>query len=543
MQERPFTATNKIDDTFSPFFEGRDVGRFLLEWDGSGWIQWGEWLAEPRDISLFGGPRLLFRKVVGERLFGTYISTKAFSNTLLYILKVRGDEDWNATAILSILNSGLMGFLFRKMFAIREDDTFPQILLDDFAELPIRTVLFHTPIERRNQLAEKSCKLYKRCLSEGHACVLEFATHHLELGELDVVHDLLAYLAEQMIELNKQKQAEVKRFLAWLEESLQIRPKNGKSGIDSLAGKTIIRNYLGDYQKGEKELPWSDFEYRLYKNRNRFNVNLSEVKGEIQAEYEQSLAVLLPIKRQLAHTDALIDQIVYKLYGLTDEEIAIIEGPAYEQALGEAKAAVVEDSKLQEDPEAAAEVMAETILPAAQRLRQQVALRAERERLDQALPGWHLFPDEVATFLLTAEYNLRNLPDHLDFSTSVIAYAKAVERMLYHRLFLRFRDEAGVTDADARNKFMQQFLRGEKKLTLGSMSIILQSSKETALRTYIQTLYPLAATTFFGSDGVVARLDDPDNLALRNAAAHDQTLSKEDAQAARAWALGILSYL
>jgi hypothetical protein len=35
---------------------------------------------------------------------------------------------------------------------------------------------------------------------------------------------------------------------------------------------------------------------------------------------------LLPIKRQLAWTDRLIDLIVYRLYGLTEEEIAVVEG-------------------------------------------------------------------------------------------------------------------------------------------------------------------------------------------------------------------------
>lgn len=51
-----------------------------------------------------------------------------------------------------------------------------------------------------------------------------------------------------MIDLNKRKQAEVKRFLAWLEGRV-ITPKNGAGGIDSLTGKTILQNYLGDYQK------------------------------------------------------------------------------------------------------------------------------------------------------------------------------------------------------------------------------------------------------------------------------------------------------
>ena len=86
-------------------------------------------------------------------------------------------------------------------------------------------------------------------------------------------------------------------------------------------------------------------------------------------------------------------------------------------------------------------------------------------------------------------------------------------------------------------------MRAEKHLTLGSISIILQSSKEAALRAFIETLYPSSPTSFFGPTGVVARLHDPDNLELRNQAAHDQALKREDAQTACAWALGILGNL
>jgi len=38
-----------------------------------------------------------------------------------------------------------------------------------------------------------------------------------EKEKSDVVHDLLAFLAEQMLEMNKQKQQEIKGFLGWLE--------------------------------------------------------------------------------------------------------------------------------------------------------------------------------------------------------------------------------------------------------------------------------------------------------------------------------------
>ena len=41
----------------------------------------------------------------------------------------------------------------------------------------------------------------------------------------------------------------------------------------------------------------------------------------------------------------------------------------------------------------------------------------------------------------------------------------------------------------------------------------------------------------------VERLNDQAAVDLRNSAAHDQALTREDARAARAWALGILQYL
>ena len=64
----------------------------------------------------------------------------------------------------------------------------------------------------------------------------------------------------------------------------------------------------------------------LLKNKGQLGVTPASVKGEVEHEYAASLAVLTPIKAQLARTDRLIDQIVYQLYGLTDEEIAIVEG-------------------------------------------------------------------------------------------------------------------------------------------------------------------------------------------------------------------------
>ncbi|MCI0657706.1 MAG: endonuclease domain-containing protein, partial [Acidobacteria bacterium] len=165
-------------------------------------------------------------------------------------------------------------------------------------------------------------------------------------------------------------------------------------GIDSLTGKTILQGYLGDYQKGEPEVAWKEFHFRLYQNRGRLGVPLSGVEGEIEREYAASLDALLPVKQQLARTDALIDKIVYRLYGLTDEEIELIERPQFEQGLADAKAAVIADKEVQ-DEETAVEKIAQNILPTAQRFFDRVLPQADMARLDAELPNWRDLPPEA----------------------------------------------------------------------------------------------------------------------------------------------------
>ena len=52
---------------------------------------------------------------------------------------------------------------------------------------------------------------------------------------------------------------------------------------------------------------------------------LNYFQEKVKSEFDKSVAKLTPLKARIQATDNLIDQIVYKLYGLTDEEIKIID--------------------------------------------------------------------------------------------------------------------------------------------------------------------------------------------------------------------------
>ena len=66
----------------------------------------------------------------------------------------------------------------------------------------------------------------------------------------------------------------------------------------------------------------------LKKNRKKLAIDPSrrEPAEALRAEFEGSMKKLLPLRERIEKTDRLIDAVVYKLYGLTEEEIGIVEG-------------------------------------------------------------------------------------------------------------------------------------------------------------------------------------------------------------------------
>ena len=182
--------------------------------------------------------------------------------------------------------------------------------------MPIRRINFTAPADERSRQHEKAKTLYEFCLNKGSIdCVLGFVKHHLAADpeRSDIVHDLLAFLAAQMLEMNKTKRDEIRDFHRWLEREIGVE-------IEGLQNKTAIQSYFN--------LSSDQLLGILKKNRRLIRVDSSSrnFQESLEREFTSSLAKLNPLLTRIQHTDALIDQIVYQLYGLTDEEIAVVVG-------------------------------------------------------------------------------------------------------------------------------------------------------------------------------------------------------------------------
>ncbi|TRV43171.1 MAG: restriction endonuclease [Microcystis panniformis Mp_MB_F_20051200_S9] len=221
--------------------------------------------------------------------------------------------------LLALLNSKLLFNVTKLMVSVLGDEDAGgrlELRSIHLQNIPIRKISFSTNSDRRQHCLEKLIKSYQEKQE-----ILKEIEEHIRREETDIVHDILSYLAEQMIEINGEKQKEIKSFLRYLERIIG-------SAIDNLTNKSKIQNYLGDYQKSEPHLSLDQLWEILKKNKKKISVNLldRQIQETLEKEYQTSLDKLLPLKQQLSTTDELIDLIVYKLYGLSEEEIKIIEG-------------------------------------------------------------------------------------------------------------------------------------------------------------------------------------------------------------------------
>ena len=106
---------------------------------------------------------------------------------------------------------------------------------------------------------------------------------------------------------------EIRDVLGWLMGYVGAK-------VEDLTPKTKLQSYC--------EHDYEGFLAVLKKNRKNLTIDPArrEPAEALKAEFEGSVGKLLPLRGRIEGTDGLIDAIVYRLYGLTDEEIRIVEG-------------------------------------------------------------------------------------------------------------------------------------------------------------------------------------------------------------------------
>jgi len=321
------------------FIDGKTLHRYEIDYDGRFLDYKPDMMYGPRVPELFENHKIIIRKVSEENegLVVAYDSDRYYCDDRIICvtpydhvkdagvqLEYEGylhlDKDIPSLLYTTgIVASKITSWYFKKVFATGTlqgsyTDTYPK----QVRAFPICRISFTTPANRREALVNEAMDMYKVFVdTKNLQPLLTFTNTRLiaEPEESDVIHDVLEYLTEKMVDMNKLKNTEIAAFLKFVEDEIGVP-------VDTLSNKTAIQDYYAhDFTK---------FVDILVKNKSKikegYNPKSRAHHDTLKDWYDSSVAKLKPLITTIDVTDALIDQIVYKLYGLTDEEIAIVEG-------------------------------------------------------------------------------------------------------------------------------------------------------------------------------------------------------------------------
>jgi hypothetical protein len=250
---KPFTSFESKPN-WNPLIRGTQVRRYQLLWDGE-YIEYGEWLAEPRSPSIFYNPKLLIRRT-DDNLMCVYDEDNFIAINSVHIIQLNEEKD-SLYNLLAQINSKLCNWFFRHQNFHMVNKPMAEVKVIYVERLPI----------------------------------------------IDTLDKFLETSAKTLLKLNKDLFDFNQKFLRLLERKFEIRKFSKK-----------LENW--------QDLSYSDFIKELQKK--NIVLSLSE-----ETDWEEFFLVeqkkILEIQNKITSTDKEIDAKVYELYGLSDEEIEIIE--------------------------------------------------------------------------------------------------------------------------------------------------------------------------------------------------------------------------
>jgi type I restriction-modification system DNA methylase subunit len=263
VKTRPFDYNFKFDVDTLKYLDGKNVGRYFLVWTHS-FLRYGDHLAAPRTIDIFNGKKIIVREITGK--YPKSIVATFTDDTYLF--------NMSNIAIVEKQNSTV-------------DLKFILVLLN--SNLMAYYFLKNT--------AKSVRKLFpKIILNDLRKFPIKSISFELQQPFIEK--------ADNMLNLHQTLNDKQSKFISRIQSNLHLQNITGK----------IEKFYEHDFKSFVAELKKQNVILSI-KDQDEWEDYFNSYKQEINN-----------LQAEIARTDKGIDQMVYELYGLTEEEIRVVEG-------------------------------------------------------------------------------------------------------------------------------------------------------------------------------------------------------------------------
>ncbi|MCM2302470.1 MAG: Eco57I restriction-modification methylase domain-containing protein [Flavobacteriaceae bacterium] len=305
------TSNIKLDDRYHKMLNGKNIGRNYVEWNGE-WVMYDvdfvkskgdkgrslppEYIFTSEKILVQRTRRGMKRKLVCYYDIDKYYNLNRISNIILK------DDNYSLKYVFALLNSELLDFYFNKYFNEYEVKPF------HLALLPIKILSKEDQqpfIEKADLMLSLNKELQEVSLKFQRSLEREF----FDKGFKPLASEKLKPLAS---ETNNALANE--KLIPFANKGLKpLAYEDPKPHDINPLSKKLQDWYLLSYGEFIKEL-----------EKKKVKLSLSQ-KAEWETYFLQEAKKAQDLKTTIDTTDKQIDQMVYELYGLTEEEISIIE--------------------------------------------------------------------------------------------------------------------------------------------------------------------------------------------------------------------------
>jgi len=340
------------------FLLGEHVERYAIT--GHKYLQLGKAGIDYKDAFLYTPPKIIVRKT-GDRINATLDNEGICVIQVIYIFKKKSNISIPSIEkyLLSILNSCIITFWYFKRFGQAKQKTFPHITQGNLLKTPIPPA---TPDQQAPIITLVDAIIQKK--KEYHA-ISQNIEDYIDFGKANLIR-LDEFLKGALDDFDVVSSLKVKHDNF---DALRLRIKENKAILEY-----GIRRKVEDYEeieedeqtevKGKYVVEWHpagegkikdrlaiEFLAKMLEKEKRFSkaktktmwqkiaeVKVPEFTSEVKEgflKYKSLIEKAKELDKEITKIDRAIDRLVYNLYGLTEDEIKIVEksvwGDKYEE--------------------------------------------------------------------------------------------------------------------------------------------------------------------------------------------------------------------
>jgi adenine-specific DNA-methyltransferase len=164
VKEKPYVKENQPKpegENWLPLMRGSLMNKYENRWNNNSWIQYGEWLAEPRNPKFFNADEKIIIRQTSDRIIATIIGKDIICRNNLHILI---SHTLSHKFILGVLNSKVTDFYYYQLNP-EQGEALAEVKKNHVEQLPIPKIdtlnqtIYHNIINYVNQMLSTKSQL------------------------------------------------------------------------------------------------------------------------------------------------------------------------------------------------------------------------------------------------------------------------------------------------------------------------------------------------------------------------------------------------